>query len=92
MIFWAEPVFEEVGADAEVVEPDSDLDAFVVHGKVGITSAGTNDDTGRGFGWAGGRIKSQRRFVFVRSALRARCAIGPEKDSFPRNLGGEQSS
>ena len=46
MVFGSEAVFENVGADTEIVEPGGDLGAFVIHGEVGVTAAGANDDAG----------------------------------------------
>jgi hypothetical protein len=62
----------------------------MIHSEVGIASAGTNDDAGGDFGWAGGRVKGERRLILVCRALCAGCAIGPKENGFWRALRAEK--
>ncbi len=58
-VLGAEAVFENGGADAEVIEPSGDLRAFVIHGEMGITAAGADDDTCQRFVGAGGWVEGE---------------------------------
>jgi len=89
MVFGAETVFEDVCADAEIVEPGGDLDPFVVHGQHAIAAAGANDYAGLSLKGASGGVEGQRRLIGLGGALRAGCAIRPKEDCFLGSLSEE---
>ena len=88
VVFGAEAVFENVGADTEVVEPGGDLSAFVVHGEIGVAAAGADDDAGGRFVGTSGRVEGEGWFVSVGGALCTGGAVGPQKDGFFGGLCG----
>lgn len=75
-------VVEDIGGDAETIEPAGDLDAFMVGSEAAVAAARANDEGGTGGVFFRSRPSEEEGLVFVFGAFGARGALGPEEDFF----------
>src|SRR5579883_2471209 len=79
VIFRPEPVAQNEGGNAMLVEPFSDIRSFVVKGEMNVTTAGEHNDSAASRIRSGSFVDGESWYIFGRGTLGARCRAGPER-------------